>query len=164
MKISLAKLDRKAAANPDYVAALKAVGVVRGEWLMVPAASLLAVLDRYDPQRAKALRGAPCKRQEPSLPSMGRRLVNVTKAIGRSVARVAAGRPVLVSDEVQAERQAICESNKCGAYRASDKTCSVCGCGCRGKVLNKTRYAAERCPKQPPLWSESKLDEPSQTG
>lgn len=81
---------------------------------------------------------------EPPKPPLPRQLLNAAKAVVRSAGQVASGRPLLVPDSIRDERAAICR--KCEHYRQSDQACSKCGCGCAGRILNKTRFAAEHCP------------------
>jgi hypothetical protein len=88
---------------------------------------------------------------EPSLPSLGRQALNAAGALGRVALAVATGDSVLVSDEERARRSALCQS--CEQYR-SDGRCALCGC-CAGRgrlVLDKVKYATERCPARPPRW------------
>jgi hypothetical protein len=88
---------------------------------------------------------------EPSLPSLGRQALNLAGAMGRVAAAVAVGAPVLVSEDEQAKRTACCQS--CENHRA-DGRCALCGCcaGRGGLVLDKVKYATERCPATPPRW------------
>lgn len=75
---------------------------------------------------------------QPELPSLPQRAVNLSRAIVRHVADGCQR----VSDEVQAERMAVCQ--QCDQYRASDQTCSHKRCGCG--VQKKTAWRSERCP------------------
>lgn len=52
-----------------------------------------------------------------------------------------AGFPI-VSEEIQKERMAICESNECGKFEPQSKRCYECGCN----LEEKTSWATEECP------------------
>ena len=86
-----------------------------------------------------------------SLPSLGRQAANLASAAGRVAAAALGGDPVLASDEVRAMRTATCHA--CGHYLPTGR-CALCGCcsGTGGLVLDKTRYATERCPAVPSKW------------
>jgi len=88
---------------------------------------------------------------EPSLPSLGRQALNLASAMGRVAAAAATGAPVLVPEGERAKRVAICQA--CEHYR-SDGRCALCGCcaGRGGLVLDKIKYATERCPAKPARW------------
>ncbi len=78
-------------------------------------------------------------------PGALRRVANFLKAAAK---HVAAGAPK-VSVEEASRRLAICETNVCGFYR--DGVCQHPACGCT--LIEKTRWATERCPLEPALWS-----------
>ena len=68
--------------------------------------------------------------------------VNAGKAASRVIGAVINQKPVLVSQEVQTAREAICgtcEHNLKGR-------CNLCGCSTCGRILNKTRLSTETCP------------------
>jgi len=83
-----------------------------------------------------------------SFPSLGRQARNAAGAAGRVVAAVAMGAPVMVSDQVRAERLAQC--GECPHH--SGGRCALCGCCLGGSVLDKAMLATERCPDSPSKW------------
>jgi len=88
------------------------------------------------------------KRQ--GLPSVTRILVTAARAAGRIAVAAASGERVTVPVEVKAARLATCDA--CPHQVAG--RCGICGCGLGGLVLDKTMWATERCPDQPPRWTE----------
>jgi hypothetical protein len=81
-------------------------------------------------------------------PPITRQIQNALGALGRAGEALATGQPVLATEEEQARRLAICESNVCGKYDSSQRKCSACGC-----FANlKKRLSTEHCPLDPPLW------------
>lgn len=68
---------------------------------------------------------------------------------GKALIGFASDRFRLVSPEVQAERQAIC--NKCAYRDPKDNVCNHGSCGCF--LSAKTWIRKEQCPQNPPLWS-----------
>ena len=95
--------------------------------------------------------GKPGELPLPPLTTMARNAVGSGVQIGAGALR---GEAVVAPNEVLAQREAICRSNVCGKFRESDSRCSLCGCGLRGLIMNKLRYAAMRCPDNPPHWLE----------
>lgn len=89
---------------------------------------------------------------QPSLPSLGRQALNLAGAVGRVALAAATGAPVLATPEQLAARAALCRA--CAHYRA-DGRCALCGCCAArgGLVLDKVKYATERCPATPPKWA-----------
>lgn len=83
-------------------------------------------------------------------PSPITQLRNVAAAASRVVGAAIAGRSVLVPPNILQERETICaacEENLSGR-------CRKCGCGVRTQFLRKTHLATERCPLNPPKWSQ----------
>lgn len=71
-----------------------------------------------------------------------RTAVNAGKAAGRVMVAAINQKPVLVTMEVQAAREAIC-----GACEHNLKgRCKLCGCSTCGRILNKIRLSTETCP------------------
>ncbi len=90
------------------------------------------------------------RREEPSLPPLGRQIAGLAGAVGRAAVARGTGRPVVAPPEVIEARTAICRA--CDHYRASDGRCGgrKTGCGCF--VAIKSTLASERCPLDPPRW------------
>lgn len=104
----------------------------------------------YQARRADTRRNCAIDRP----PSLLVRLRNYEAALARWLA---AGRPVRSDAEVEG-LLAICESNRCGAYR--EGTCLSCGCPVNRSgfaVRNKLRMATEQCPRGE--WTRTKSDE-----
>ena len=53
-----------------------------------------------------------------------------------------------VPESVYQERLAVCLP--CEHYHLAQ--CRKCGCGVRGRIIAKARWASERCPLDPPKW------------
>jgi hypothetical protein len=68
-----------------------------------------------------------CEPDEPPLPPMATRALNLTVQSAEELAAIARGVPAIPPEE-SARRVAICRSNACGKWRTSDETCSMCGC------------------------------------
>lgn len=81
---------------------------------------------------------------EPALPPFRTVAGNAFKAAGRVVAATMQGKTIWLTPAKSAANRAICESNQCGFYRASDQRCAHPNCGCFAKL--KTRLATEDCP------------------
>lgn len=72
-------------------------------------------------------------------------------AAGGRIARAAITRDlILVPPETESARREICHA--CPRFRKSDGRCSLCGCGTSGRILDKLKYATEKCPDHPPRW------------
>jgi hypothetical protein len=102
------------------------------------------------------------KTGEPALPSLPRQAGNALKAVVRTVKSVATGNRIKVSPETATKRREICQSNKCGLYRASDQRCAKCGCPSspRGFIPDKADLFSEFCPLK--LWGPGEIpNEPS---
>jgi hypothetical protein len=67
---------------------------------------------------------------------------NAVSALGRIAGAILKSRPLLVPDDVQKARQAVCES--CAHFEAG--RCRLCGCCSAGQIVSKTRLATETCP------------------
>ena len=83
-------------------------------------------------------------------PPLAKQAANFVSAVGRVASAAAAGSQVLVVDDERARRAAACAA----CEHHSDGRCTLCGC-CSGTwrlVLDKTKYATERCPATPPRW------------
>lgn len=68
---------------------------------------------------------------------------------------VAAGRPVRSDDRVREIFENYCKP--CEHFDSERQTCRVCGCRVRrsgAALLNKLKMATERCPLDPPKWTE----------
>lgn len=78
---------------------------------------------------------------EPELPSALEMATNAAAAVARTVANIAAGRAVGVSDDVYDKRVATCKA--CDQFRHSDGRCAACGCWI---ILAKAKLASEPCP------------------
>ena len=63
-------------------------------------------------------------------------------SIKKVISAAATGQPVLVSDMVRGERESICQT----CENNQNGRCQLCGCSTCGNILNKTKYATERCP------------------
>jgi len=75
----------------------------------------------------------------------------IAGAVGRVMLASIRGEKVRVSDEVQAQRLAICEKCPSNNFIASQRRCRLCGCY-MGGLLGKTAWATESCPNNPPHW------------
>jgi hypothetical protein len=78
---------------------------------------------------------------EPALPSLPVRARNLAVQSAKEAAAIASGVPA-VTEEEAGRRLAICKSNVCGFWRASDETCSQCGC----PMVKKSPWRSARCP------------------
>jgi hypothetical protein len=81
-------------------------------------------------------------------PSLATQTGNAVAAAGRAVTAFARGEHVFVSPEEEARRGAICESNECGKFDATQRRCTLCGC----KTDIKRRLKTESCPDTPSRW------------
>lgn len=90
------------------------------------------------------------QRQAAALPPISRQLANALGAGVRLAKAGLQGQRLTVPPEVEAARRALCEA--CPHFRPTDARCAACGCGTRGRLLNKLQYAPERCPLNPPKW------------
>ncbi len=79
--------------------------------------------------------------------------------LGRNMVTHVADGGRIASPEIQAERKAICQSNRCGLYDAASDGCWACGCSTRSAAnwigLNmetKRGWASSACPARPSLW------------
>lgn len=79
-----------------------------------------------------------------AMPSAARIASNAIGAAGRVVFAVASGHSVHVPADVREMRETICKA--CPKFRAQDNRCTQCGCSLGGLILDKLRYATERCP------------------
>lgn len=79
---------------------------------------------------------------EAPLPGIGVQARNLATAAVDVVRGLVAGSGLKADDAEKARRRAICVSNACGQYRASDDRCAACGCWKRAK----TWLTASRCP------------------
>ncbi len=72
---------------------------------------------------------------------------NAAAALLRTGGRALAWQSILVSDQVAAVRQQVCQ-NGCTFYRPSDSRCAHLNCGCylAGKLLSKWKLITEQCP------------------
>jgi hypothetical protein len=105
-----------------------------------------------DVQRPNEIR-AICDRSQldreaarhPQYPPALTQIRSAAAAATRAVTAAVTGKPVLVSAEERARRQAICDA--CPEYDATRGRCTKCGCG-----GVKLALATERCPLEPPKW------------
>ena len=80
---------------------------------------------------------------EAPLPSAGTMARSLSEAFVATVRAVLTGDRVVATPEEAERRKAICVTNRCGMYRASDDRCAACGCWKKAKVW----VDAVRCPK-----------------
>ncbi len=73
-------------------------------------------------------------------PPLATQAASAFGAAVRAVSAAATGQPVLVSDEEQARRMAICRA--CPDFAADQERCRRCGCG----MPLKSRLSREHCP------------------
>lgn len=103
----------------------------------------------------------PTLPSEPKLPSTPRAAMNFVGAQIRSVVSQSRGNPRKVTDATRDARRAVCKSNTCGFYRATDGRCAHKRCGCpvsrRGIIESKTELFSEYCPAIPSLWGPGEL-------
>jgi hypothetical protein len=97
------------------------------------------------PDRTPASGHAPEAGAYPGILEQAR---NVASAAGRVVSAVVHGEPVKVSEEVHADRLAICMACEHNGARPDGVRCRKCGC--RGLKL---WLATERCRDDPPRWA-----------
>ncbi len=147
MRISLAKLTAaESQRQPGYVAALRAAGIVEGDWLTVRDAKLREIVERFHPEKLNRI---PHKSPQEPLPSMATMAANLARAAGRAATAIVKGKPIAASEEQIADRTAICTGSitgkPCDHFRPSDGRCSLCGCGLT-RFLSKIKLATERCP------------------
>ncbi len=75
---------------------------------------------------------------------------------GKAVARwIAAGRPVRTDAEVRVIFHTHCR--RCDQFDPERQKCRLCGCRVAESgpaYRNKLKMATERCPRDPPLWTE----------
>lgn len=80
-------------------------------------------------------------------PSLFAQAGNLAGAVGRVISAVVHGEPVKVSEEVYAERLAICLPCEFNGARPDGVRCTKCGCPGKNLVgLGKLQLATERCP------------------
>ena len=123
--------------------------------------------------RTKWTKEVASSQEEKPLPSLLQRMGNATKAVVNTAKRALKRLPIFASKEEAEKRLAICQTNQCGFYRASDMHCSHKECGCLlGSKLTtvnkfgrpaKTALAGEKCPEG--YWGPVKpsLDNPAQS-
>lgn len=79
-----------------------------------------------------------------SFPPLTEQIANAARAAARVAKAIVKRETVIVSQEEQERRLAICET--CDHF--SESRCTLCGC-CANL---KTRIATEHCPDNPPRW------------
>lgn len=79
--------------------------------------------------------------EEPPLPSLPQRAFNLTRQSVEEATATLQGVELPSEEEVE-KRLEICASNRCGFWRVSDETCSVCGC----PMKKKAPWRSARCP------------------
>lgn len=98
---------------------------------------------------------------EHQLPSRVRQALNFGRSIVRSAVSQSQGNPRHVTNETRDTRRAICKSNDCGFFRATDGRCANPRCGCptqgRGIIESKTELFSEFCPAHPRLWGPGEI-------
>ena len=84
----------------------------------------------------------PARRVDPPLPSLTVRATNFATA---AITHLTTGAK-RASDDVIAERFAICQT--CDKFNAAKQSCAVCGCGCsaKSKLVSKLAWAESECP------------------
>ena len=92
---------------------------------------------------------------KPRPPSLGRRVLNVSKALGRAAISFCTGNPIRVSEASTIKRQTICAVCEWNV----DDVCTHAKCGCptRNRVLSKTEVFSESCPNG--LWGPGEWKE-----
>jgi len=80
-------------------------------------------------------------KEEPPLPSLPTRIANLAGQVIQEALDVAQGVDPVTPEEAE-KRIEICRSNVCGKWRASDETCSACGC----YMKSKTPWRSAVCP------------------
>ena len=99
-----------------------------------------------------------CMRETKDIPSLNKRMVNLSRAVGQHVLTGSKH----CSEEDREERFNICKSNKCGLFRENEGggVCAHDSCGCylrsHGKFMDKLSWADSRCPVG--MWGP-KIDE-----
>lgn len=78
---------------------------------------------------------------EPALPPLPVRARNLAIQSAKEAVAIATGVPA-IADKEASRRLTICKSNICGFWRASDETCSQCGC----PMVKKTPWRSAACP------------------
>lgn len=91
--------------------------------------------------RGKPVRHGHCDSKQQQLPSVLQQASNAAVALGRVVAAVATGKPLMRSESERQEIQAK-HCVPCRHYDAKQKRCTLCGCWVRWKA----RLATEHCP------------------
>ena len=86
--------------------------------------------------------GPPVAKSEAPLPSIWGQARSLGRAVVATVAAVVTGRRAVVDAGEAERRHAICRTNACRKYRASDDRCASCGCYARAKLW----LDAVRCP------------------
>jgi glycosyltransferase involved in cell wall biosynthesis len=103
----------------------------------------------------------PAKTAPPVAPTPAKSpgLLSQAASLGRAIVAHIADGGRLASDEVQAERRRICESNACKLYDAANDKCTACGCSNNstanwiGVSLDlKRSWASSACPARSSQW------------
>lgn len=97
--------------------------------------------------------GVTEKNLEKKMPSLFEQAKNAVIAAAKVAKAKAKGEEVLVSEEVKAERQKICDS--CEFYDIDSSRCFKCGCATEYKL----KLATESCPED--KWQATKKKKPS---
>jgi len=127
MRLRISKLDEMAKDRPPgYIADVLEKGVVEGDFLEISPEALAALREKYRP--------------EPPLPSLPARARNLAVQSAKEGIAILQGVPAPTEEEIS-RRLAICNSNVCGNWRASDETCALCGC----PMVKKTTWRSAVC-------------------
>ena len=130
MKLLIAKIHEAAKYRPEgYTEDVMSRGVIDGHSLEITSEALAELRAIYRPK------------EEPPLPSLPTRIANLTGQALQEALNVAQGVDPVTPEEA-AKRIEICRSNVCGKWRASDETCSMCGC----PMLKKAPWRSAVCP------------------
>ena len=130
MRLIIGEILTSAKDRPEgYVEDVMSRGVIDGDFLEITSEALTELRAIYRPK------------EEPPLPSLPTRIANLTGQVFQEALDVAQGVDPVTPEEA-AKRIEICRSNACGKWRASDETCSMCGC----YMKSKTPWRSAVCP------------------
>ena len=130
MRLSIDKIHATAKDRPGgYAEDVISRGVIDGDYLEITPEALAELRAIYRPK------------EEPPLPSLPTRIANLTGQVLQEALDVAQGVDPVTPEEAE-KRIEICRSNVCGKWRASDETCSACGC----YMKSKTPWRSAVCP------------------
>jgi hypothetical protein len=116
----------------------------RTDWLSSDANPDVEVRDAWRAKLARRANGDTT----PSNPGLATTIRNVVGAANRVIHAALQGQPVFADKDEAARRLAICESNVCGVYDATNGRCISCTCFVKWKTSLSTEQG--KCPKA--LW------------